>query len=100
MFLLTGGYLHVLQMRQNFEAAGGRIFENVNVEGVDILEDCAQLTLHSRPSSSSSGEGGVQPPVSYGSTLNCRLLLDCMGHGSPIVKQLRYEGGGGGDDWG
>ena len=63
------------------------MYENVNVEAVDILEDSAQLTMHSVPSSSNGN--GPQPLVSYGSTLKCRLLLDCMGHGSPIVRQLR-----------
>lgn len=94
------------QMRSKLEAAGGKVLEDVQLSGVDVYADGVALSLASQTlpggaSSSSSGNGssggsaagggGAQQGgrVQYGSTVTGRLLLDCMGHASPIVKQLR-----------
>ena len=42
--------------------------------GITVHPDRAVLSL--------SGSGGC-------STISARLVLDCMGHASPVVKQLR-----------
>lgn len=43
----------------------------------------------SRAASTAAAGGGAAATSSGRATLTCRLLLDCMGHYSPIVKQVR-----------
>eukprot|EP00775_Hariotina_reticulata_P005254 gene5254-5489_t len=84
-------------MRTKLEAAGGKVYENVQLAGVEVCSDGVALAINSQAgpgdgsatgSPSTSGlPSGSQ--VQYASTITGRLLLDCMGHGSPIVRQLR-----------
>ena len=51
--------------------------------GITVHPDRAVLSLSgSGGCSTISGSGGC-------STISARLVLDCMGHASPVVKQLR-----------
>ena len=56
--------------RRRFEEAGGVVFERANLRGVDVYDDCAELDVE-------------------GSPVRARLVLDCMGFNSPIVRQIR-----------
>ena len=58
-------------MRRRFEEAGGLILERTAVEGVEIHPNGVALRR---------GEG--QP------LLTGRLLIDCMGNASPLVRQV------------
>ncbi|MEO0926420.1 MAG: FAD-binding oxidoreductase [Cyanobacteria bacterium J06643_13] len=57
------------QLKQKFLAAGGKLLENTAF---------ASATVH---------PNGVA--VTAGETINTRLLIDAMGHFSPIIKQVR-----------
>ncbi len=52
------------------------MLEGAALQGIVVHPDGARLSFET-----SSG-GGTQE-------LGCRLVLDCMGHASPVVKQLR-----------
>ncbi|NET45529.1 NAD(P)/FAD-dependent oxidoreductase [Okeania sp. SIO2B3] len=58
-------------LKQRFLEAGGQLFENTAYEAVTIHPD------------------GINIQVSNGQSFKARLLLDAMGHFSPIVKQAR-----------
>ncbi|NEP38270.1 MAG: FAD-binding oxidoreductase [Okeania sp. SIO2G4] len=58
-------------LKQRFLEAGGQLFENTAYEAATIHPD------------------GINIQVSNGQSLKARLLLDAMGHFSPIVKQAR-----------
>eukprot|EP01039_Chlorochromonas_danica_P003675 gene3675-4021_t len=60
--------------KKAFEEAGGAIFENASLEKVEVYADVAHVVL----------TGGTQAV-----RLSCRLLLDAMGHSSPIARQFR-----------
>lgn len=51
----------------------------VGLEGVDVHPEGARLSLR----------GGVIDGANPSHAITTRLVLDCMGHNSPIVKQLR-----------
>ena len=57
-------------VRKRFEAAGGRVLEFTRVQQVDVHEDGAKLVLNEKE-------------------INVRLVVDCMGHRSPIALQQR-----------
>ncbi|MGD1712304.1 FAD-dependent oxidoreductase [Dapis sp. BLCC M172] len=58
-------------LKQGFLGAGGQLFENTSYEAATIHPD------------------GVDIQTSNGLSFKTRLLLDAMGHFSPIVKQAR-----------
>lgn len=64
--------------------------------GVTVHSDgtCLQLATDSPASSNASGSGSSGSASTSGAPerLVSRLVLDCMGHASPIVKQLRWGG--------
>jgi hypothetical protein len=76
--------LPILQVRNKFEALGGTVLEQTGIDGITVHPDGAQLatTSFSAPSSSSSA-------ASASRGVTARLVIDCMGHASPIVRQLR-----------
>ncbi|NEQ74873.1 MAG: FAD-binding oxidoreductase [Okeania sp. SIO2C9] len=64
--------LYLLEtLKQRFLEAGGQLFENTAYEAATIHPD------------------GINIQVSNGQSFKARLLLDAMGHFSPIVKQAR-----------
>lgn len=71
-------------VRRRFEAAGGKVFERCAASGVEIHSNGILL-----PWSSSPKKGNAATTTTSGSTTG-RLLLDCMGHFSPIVRQTRW----------
>ncbi|KAL3906112.1 MAG: hypothetical protein SGPRY_010671 [Prymnesium sp.] len=66
-------------VRARFEAAGGVVMERTRVAGVTIHTDGARLCL---------GEG-----AEGGMGVHCQLVVDCMGHASPIARQQRFARG-------
>ena len=54
---------------------GGRVLERTPLDAVVVRPDSVQLALQTPE--------GAQ-------TLTARLMLDCMGHNSPVVSQLRW----------
>eukprot|EP00798_Chlamydomonas_sp_ICE-L_P008360 gene8360-3440_t len=76
------------KMRGKLEAAGGKIFERAILEGVMVHSNGASLAVKS--ASGGGGDAGQPPVLTYLNTVSTRLLVDCMGHQSPIVKQLRW----------
>ena len=66
------------RVRARFEAAGGVVLERTQVGSVRVHTDGARLALNNSVGAS---------------TLDCRLVLDCMGHRSPIALQQRVGSG-------
>lgn len=62
----------VAEARRAFEEAGGVVRESTAVAGVDVFADGVAVNV-------AGGENRVMG----------ELLIDCMGHGSPIVRQYR-----------
>lgn len=87
-------------MRSKFESLGGKVYESVNLSGVEVYHDGVALTITGQtqagggPAAAAAGTAGpaTGARVQYATTVTTRLLLDCMGHASPIVRQLRYVG--------
>ncbi|GIM04453.1 hypothetical protein Vretimale_9032, partial [Volvox reticuliferus] len=88
-------------LRRRFEAAGGLVYENTAFRAAIVHTDGLRLKLApggsesplavgdtNRPNGLSS-TGSSPRPVTAPRSLTCRLLLDCMGHYSDIVKQIR-----------
>ena len=65
----------VAAARTRLESAAtpGTVFERTAVDSVTVYDDCVQLNVPS------------------GASIRGRILLDCMGHASPIVRQARVE---------
>jgi hypothetical protein len=86
-------------MRSKLEAAGGKVLDEVTLSSVDVYSDGVALTISGQTAAGgaavdaaaagSSGESSQGPRVQYSSVVTTRLLLDCMGHASPVVRQLR-----------
>lgn len=60
--------------------------------GVTVHPDGAILSLRAGPQgppAQASPSSAAPPALTYGSRLQAKLVLDCMGHASPIVRQLR-----------
>ena len=64
-----------MQVKNNFLAAGGTILELTAAQGAEIYRDGCALLL--------PAEDGKEP-----NCLTGRLLIDCMGNASPIVRQV------------
>jgi flavin-dependent dehydrogenase len=61
-------------LRARFEELGGTVLERTGLQGVEVCTDGVRLPI--------SGENG--------SEVTARLVVDCMGFGSPIVRQVRW----------
>ena len=74
--------------RRRFEAAGGQVLERTGLQGVWVHRDgvCLQLDGGGAGAGAAGGDGGAGGQQQ----LTARLLLDCMGHASPIVQQIRW----------
>ena len=73
----------VAAARRRFEAAGGLVLERTPLSGVWVHPDGVCLQL----GDGSDSSGGSAPARQQ---LTARLLLDSMGHASPIVQQVRW----------
>ncbi|MGA1264918.1 MAG: FAD-dependent oxidoreductase [Prochlorothrix sp.] len=73
-------------LKQKFLAAGGTLLEQTAFEGVTVHPNGVAVRICPAPAPSPlSSAPTAQPPV----TLTGRLMLDAMGHGSPIAQQAR-----------
>jgi hypothetical protein len=80
----------VQAMRRKVEAAGGVIFERTRLLGVAVHPDGAALRLDGGGGGSGNNGGGGNNNGGGGArTITAQLVLDCMGHQSPIVRQAR-----------
>ncbi|KAK3257070.1 hypothetical protein CYMTET_33830, partial [Cymbomonas tetramitiformis] len=66
----------VATAKRNFESSGGRVLERSDLVGITVHPDCASLQLRG--------------PEGEDRSLKAKLVLDCMGNASPIVRQLRW----------
>lgn len=82
-------------VRKRFERAGGTIFEFTAAEAAHVHPNGVALQLPLKTpqngrdgggSGSNSGSSPTQPQ----DPITARLLVDCMGHFSPIVRQARW----------
>ncbi|CAM9859710.1 unnamed protein product [Ectocarpus sp. 4 AP-2014] len=79
--------LLVDRARRRFEAKGGVVMEFTSIDGVSVRPDGVAL------STSPSSPPGSKPPASgadTGEEVTSRLVLDCMGNASPMVRQIRW----------
>jgi hypothetical protein len=62
--------------------------------GVEVLSDGVGLTVTSQtvPGGAAAADAAQSSGarVQYATSITTRLLLDCMGHASPVVRQLRW----------
>ena len=65
-------------IRGNFEAKGGVVLEKTAISGISVRPDEAELDT-------SPLDGGDGPGA-----ITARLVVDCMGFASPIVRQARW----------
>lgn len=72
-------------MRARLEAAGGVVLDQTALEGVEVAPNGVSLTVTGPSGGNDSGGGG-----GGSRKLTARLVLDCMGHQSPIVRQVRW----------
>ena len=88
-------------LKERFLARGGTILEHHMFRRAHVREDMALVELKPFDISAESGDwnaadmnrgssGSDEEPPAHRSSLTCRLVVDCMGHYSPIVKQLRH----------
>ena len=108
----------VATVRENFEALGGVVHERTALTGLDVRADGVVLeaeggffdggsfeggeaaheaddeSAEESPSEESSGDsktpGDSKKPTKKAVSLSARLVVDCMGFGSPIVRQVRH----------
>ena len=66
-------------MKHNFESAGGKIYEMTAAQGAEVYSNACALVLPC--------EKDGQPQ-----RLSGRLLIDCMGNASPVVRQVSIGG--------
>jgi hypothetical protein len=62
----------IQKARSRFESAGGTVLENTSISGITVRPNGAEIAVQSD------------------SPLTARLVLDCMGNGSPLVRQMRW----------
>ncbi|WP_088892039.1 FAD-dependent monooxygenase [Leptolyngbya ohadii] len=67
------------RLKQRFLEAGGHLLENTAFEGAIVHPNGVKVTVTAQNSSQDLEQ----------STLTARLLIDAMGHFSPIVRQIR-----------
>lgn len=72
----------IQMVRKRFETAGGKVFEFSAASGVDVHSNGISM-----PWSVAPGQGSANRSEGV---VSGRLLLDCMGHFSPIVRQARW----------
>ncbi|CAL5219975.1 g1912 [Coccomyxa viridis] len=87
----------IAKVRERFEKAGGRVYEFAAAEGVKVHPNGVSLVMPesaSRNGSSGNGASASSSSVSAGNAeepeVSGRLLIDCMGNFSPIVRQARW----------
>jgi len=67
------------------KSAGGAKVEEVELDLIDVNKPNALPT----DASFDEDDAPIVSPPEGGDTITCSLVIDCMGHFSPIVKQLR-----------
>lgn len=72
-------------LKQRFLAAGGCLFENTPFTGAVVHPDGVLVELEDRTQENSLSSPTSPAPL----TLKSRLLIDAMGHFSPIAQQAR-----------
>jgi len=68
--------------KQSFEDSGGVVFEYTTLTGVEVFDNFARLNTGRRNGANGSQDSASEP-------IHARLVLDCMGNASPIVRQMR-----------
>jgi lycopene cyclase CruP len=68
-------------LKQKFLADGGQVFEQTAFAGVTVHPNGVRVATHA--------PAGSDDATAATATFTARLLLDAMGHGSPIVQQAR-----------
>ncbi|GBF87530.1 glycine D-amino acid oxidase [Raphidocelis subcapitata] len=76
-------------MRARLEAAGGAVLDQTQLLGVEVRPDGAALRV-AGPGGGGDGGGGDGGGGGGERTLAARLVIDCMGNQSPIVRQARW----------
>lgn len=75
-------------LRRRFEAAGGIVLENTAFRSATVHSD-GVLVRTRAVSRARGGEGERGGAGRAGREIRARVVLDCMGHYSPIVRQMR-----------
>ncbi|GFR42284.1 hypothetical protein Agub_g3182, partial [Astrephomene gubernaculifera] len=86
-------------MRRKLESYGGVVLERTALDGISVHPNGCGLSIRPQSAGSPEASKGTASPgddaadSSASSTqppLTARLVLDCMGHFSPIVRQIRW----------
>ncbi len=79
------------QVKQRFEAAGGTVLELTGAEGVAVHLNGVFLDIPTKGNAQAQASNGTQQEsAADGAGITGRLLIDCMGNFSPIVRQARW----------
>ncbi|CAK0769871.1 hypothetical protein CVIRNUC_003711 [Coccomyxa viridis] len=85
----------IAKVRERFEEAGGQVYEfaaaggvNVHPNGVSLVMPETEARQRSTGNGASASANGTPDADALG--VSGRLLIDCMGNFSPIVRQARW----------
>ena len=90
-------------LKNKFLAAGGTIYERTAFKRATVFKDAVVISLQkgsrsdlmptdvNRPGALSQETTNGSPPSTAPNRITARVLVDAMGHYSPIVKQTRYK---------
>lgn len=79
---------HPPQVKEKFLSLGGIILEDAAINSINVYDDMAEVNFVKSSSSSSGGEGEKGGGTATG-TLSSRVVIDAIGNGSPIARQIR-----------
>ena len=71
-------------MKEKFLSLGGIILEDAAINSINVYDDMAEVNFVKSSSSGGEGEEG-----GWTGTLSSRVVIDAMGNGSPIARQIR-----------
>eukprot|EP00904_Undaria_pinnatifida_P002243 jgi/Undpi1/12019/HiC_scaffold_4.g01718.m1 len=74
--------------RKRFESKGGVVMEFTSIDGVSVRPD--GVALLTSPFSPPGAKSGSTSDGDVGGEVTSRLVLDCMGNASPMVRQIRW----------
>jgi hypothetical protein len=76
---------------KRFLALGGTVLEGAALGKIDLYSDMAQLHYTGDTPGKGEGQKGQEGQEGTAESVTARLVLDSMGNGSPISKQIRGQ---------
>ena len=77
-------------IKKNFEDKGGLVMERAALGGIVVHPNGTELDISPAPVFGETDENKKEKQNSNVKPVTARLVVDCMGFGSPVVKQQRH----------